>query len=501
MALLGVDLGSGSCKIAVFQEDGTVLARTVSAYTPPISPGKDMLEIHSDGFFDAFVSAINKIAPDIRGKIEAMAISSHGESYIALDGTGKPLGNFIMNADNRAVEESSLLEKELGREYLYSICGVPPHPTFSLNKIAWHKRRKLYEKAAHYLNVGDYILYRLNLGLLTDYSLASRVMGFDIRKKRWSEQITGAAGVHEKQFPETAPAGTPAGKLSIDMAALLGLRQGISVCVGGHDQPCGLLGSGILSGEDAMVSAGTYECAALSSAFPCNTPEALKYHLNSYCHVVPEKYITLAFFPGAMIVDWLVREFCLPEAAAAEEKNVSPYQLLDSMIETIPGPTGVCITPHLIGSFNPDWDVRATAVFAGLGPKTTRLHLYKAVYEGIACELARNIRILEKITGTIFRLRISGGNAALQLSVLLRAAFTGKPFVRLQSCECVCLGAAMLAGAGSGVFRNLSEAVEGMVHLGETVVPDPDIKSMYEIQCRQYDVLFPALHEYRALLK
>jgi xylulokinase len=499
MALLGVDLGTSNCKAAVFGNDGEIISKKVKPYNKNLKGGTTRSEMPPASFLETFIEVIRSFESEIRQKIDAFSISSQGETYIALDSRGIPIGNFILNSDTRANEETLLLEKILGREYLYEICGVPPHNTFSLTKIFWHKRRGLYKNAYCFLSVADYILQQLGMGYYTDYSLASRVMGFDIKEKKWSAEILDVLNLSDKQFPVPLPAGVVLGKLKMDVALLLGLKQGIAVCLGGHDQPCGALGMGVLDENEAMVSAGTYECMAVSSRSPRNTREALQWHINSYCHVIDGKYITLAFFPGAMVVDWVIDLFCQPEVAQNNTNNILPNKILDNMIKDIPGPTGICFTPHLIGALNPDWDTRATTVIAGLRPETTRLHLYKAVYEGIAFELAHNVAVMEKLAGKIDVLRISGGGARLDIAVSLRAAFTGKPIVKMQSSESVCLGAAMIAGIGIGVFKDYIDASRNMVHIIETVTPDLEIQKDYENQRKQYDLLFPSLEAYRKL--
>jgi xylulokinase len=499
VVLLGVDLGTSNCKAVVFGNNGKIISKRVKPYDRNLKDEIIQHEMPPDSLFNTFTEVIRSIESETRQKIDAFSISSQGETYIALDKKGIPIGNFILNSDTRANEETLLLEEILGREYLYEICGIPPHNTFSLTKIFWHKRRGLYKNACCFLSVADYILQRLGMGYYTDYSLASRVMGFNIKEKKWSGEILDALNLSDKQFPVPLPAGAVLGKLETDAALLLGLKQGITVCLGGHDQPCGALGMGVLDENEAMVSAGTYECIAVSSQSPRNTSEALRWHINSYCHVIDGKYITLAFFPGAMVVDWAIDLFCQPEVMQGNLNDILPNKILDNMIEKIPGPTGICLTPHLIGAFNPNWDTRATTVIAGLRPEITRLHLYKAAYEGIAFELAHNVAIMEKLTGKIDILHISGGGAKLDLAVSLRAALTGKFVARMQSSESVCLGAAMLAGIGTGIFKDYFDASRNMVHITEIVNPDLKMQKEYENQRKQYDLLFPSLEAYRKL--
>ncbi len=88
-----------------------------------------------------------------------------------------------------------------------------------------------------------------------------------------------------------------------------GLTEPVLLVAGGHDQPCAALAIG--GGDQTLpVSAGSYECAVLSTAQPLNTPDGFRYGLNSYCHVLPDRYATLAFFVSGMMVKWYLDTFC-----------------------------------------------------------------------------------------------------------------------------------------------------------------------------------------------
>ena len=498
MSLLGIDVGSSSCKGVAFDVRGRMLARASSAYSPA-SPGPGMFEIDAECFWRAVVEVTRTVAGQVAGDpIEALAISSHGETFMPVNTAGTAIAPAIMNADSRALEQSDRWETTLGRGKIYAITGLPLHPMWSLNKIMWLKQHNsgLFARAARFVSVGDYILLRMGLPAVTDYSLAGRTLAFDIRRKTWSAEILEIAGVREDKLPEPIASGQLVGKLSPAAATVMGLAAGTIVATGGHDQPCGALGSGVIGPGDVSDSAGTYECMTAASREPRNSARALSFSLNSYCHVVPGRYVTLAFFPAGVAVRWFVEQFCGDDAAEAQLQGVSVYDLL---AERIPdGPTGLCITPHFIGSCNPYWDVRATGVIAGLTPGTTKYHIYKAIYEGIACELAINAEVLEDVCGTFKRITISGGGAASPFTVHLRAALTGKRLRTVQTADTVCLGAAMLAGMAAGIFKNAEDAVRQMVPPGRIVEPDAAVARQYDRQLRQYRLIFPALAQVRA---
>ncbi len=497
MALLGVDLGSSGCKAVVFHEDGKPLSAGTHTYAPRC--GADgAVELDPETLFNAFIKAVGTAAVQSPEPVTAFAVSSHGESYVPLAADGRPAGAMVMNVDNRAVQEAADLENELGCARIYDGCGVPPHAMFAIPKILWRKRHVAHCAAERFLSAGDYILHRLGVEPLTDYSLACRTMGFDIRRKEWSGDVLDAAGLQASQFAVPVQAGTVAGVLGSAMARALHLDPGIPVSVGGHDQPCAILGAGVLAPGEGGVSAGTYECLAITSMQPYNTPDALCYRLNSYCHVVPDRYITLAFFPAGVAVQWVVQQLCGLDALQAQAEGCSVYDLLARIVGADSAPTGICIAPHWVGACNPHWDVRATGVIAGITPACTRHQLYQAVYEGIACELALNIDVLERLTGPINDLRISGGGARSPFTVQLRADIAQKPFSMLDTPETVCKGAAMLAGIGSGVFTDSAQATVAMVHQAGRILPVAGNGARYARQMRRYQALFDGLRLFRA---
>lgn len=102
MALLGADIGSSSVKAAVFEDDGTLLAKGTAFYTADVREG-GRAEVGADKLFGAFVNAVREATQKAGKKAAALAVSSHGESFVAVNKDGEAVSNFIMNSDNRAV--------------------------------------------------------------------------------------------------------------------------------------------------------------------------------------------------------------------------------------------------------------------------------------------------------------------------------------------------------------------------------------------------------------
>src|ERR1700689_5350280 len=181
---------------------------------------------------------------------------------------------------------------------------------------------------------------------------------------------------------------------------------------------------------------GTYECLLAASEQPCLSAAALAASLNSYCHVVPDKFVTLAYFPSGIMIKWfhdllygeahgeaqgddtLTRNGDLSSAESAH------YARLER--EAAAGPTGLCITPNLIGTCNPHFNPHERATISGLSANTTRGQIYRGILEGIACEMSQMTEILQNAMGEFRDIYVTGGGSRSALGLQLRAALSGR---------------------------------------------------------------------------
>jgi xylulokinase len=161
--------------------------------------------------------------------------------------------------------------------------------------------------------------------------------------------------------------------------------------------------------------------------------------------------------------------------------------------EATTGPTGLCITPNLIGTCNPHFNPRERATISGLSANTTRSQIYKGILEGIACEMSQMTEILQNATGEFRDIYVTGGGSRSALGLQLRAALSGRQLHVMECPEAVCLGGAMLAGVASGEYTALPEAVELVVRDVSAVSPDDAIAAAYAQQARKYRQLRSAL--------
>ncbi|MBV8475327.1 MAG: hypothetical protein JOZ36_01575 [Acidobacteria bacterium] len=490
MSLLVVDIGSSSCKAIVFTSTGQVLAQASAEYSPEF-PRPSFAEMHPQKFCNAVRSCCHNAAKNLRDPVQALCVSSHGETFVAIDSAGQPITQAILNQDNRAVFESAWCERTIGRDRLFQITGLSCHPMYPIPKILWLRKNqpRVFASTKCFTSLIGYLLHSMQLPPYVDYSLASRYLAFDVRRRTWSDEILAATELDPAILPSPVPAGTVAGKLNSDIASQFGIPAGTPIVLGGHDQPCGALGTGVIEPGRITDSMGTYECLLAASDAPLLSEKALKACLNSYCHVVPDKFITLAYFPSGIMVKWFHDLLYVNAGPRNSSEPTGPdpeceYALLEAHMPE--GPTGLCITPHLIGTCTPEFNPRVRAVIGGLGPGTKRAHLYKGILEGVACELSIVAEALADAVGDFRDIYATGGGTRSAGGLELRAALTGRRLHIMRSQEAVCLGTAILAGVATGEYSDIQEGITALVDERTTLFPNMQLAAAYREQMKRY---------------
>ena len=485
MAFLGADLGSSSCKAAVFNENGDIIASSSANYTC-IYSGGGIAECDPEIIWDAFVRSVRGIGEALN-EVESMCISTHGETIIPVDKSGDYFTNAVMNSDNRGANQIKELENILGKRKIYQIAGLPVSAMFSIGKLMHMKKYSpdIYNKTTVFHSPHSYLLNKMGIAPVCDYTLASRYMAFDISSCKWSDEILYAAGIDKSKLPDFVESGTVCGKLSREIASILGLKANIPVVAGGHDQPCASVGTGITETGKATVSAGTYEVLGVTSDNPPDVDIALKAGIHTMRHMIKDCYFTFGFFSGGHLSSWVYNIL-----------GGGDYDKYEKEGTEFNAPTNILITPHLTGSGTPHFDANATGSIVGITPSATQGVIYRAAYEGIACELSNIADILKNSRisfSEISDVIIFGGNAKSDLSVQLRADICGKTFIRAQISDAVSRGAAKMAAraVGSDIKPPLSDSGTDIFK------PSTSQTSAYENQKKRYKLLYEVLQPVR----
>ena len=496
MVCMGIDIGTTGCKAVVFGGDGKQLSSSYREY-PVIMPREGWAELDSAKVIENCFSAIREASINSPAKVRAIGISSQGEAFTPVDKNGRMLGNAMVSFDTRAAETTKSWSEKFGEKKLYGITGHTAHPMFTLFKLLWLRENKpdVFKQAYKFLCFEDLLQFKLGLDPAMGWPLAGRTMLFDIRKHCWSDEILELCEIPVSKLARPLKSGSVAGKIPANIAETLSLDDDVIVVTGGHDQPCGALGAGVIEEGCAMYATGTVECICPAFPSPVLSNGLFKSNLCTYDFTLDKIYTTVAFsLTGGNILKWFRDEFGQFEISEAGKLGVNPYELLlKNMSRT---PSNLMVLPHFTPTGTPYFDTEAEGAILGLKLSTKRNEIVRALLEGVAFEMRLNLDILNESGIRIDELRAIGGGAKSPIWTQLKADVLNKPIKTVRITEAGCLGVAMLAyAAHSG--ENLKSTVDAWVKTGDTVIPNPELSANYTEQFELYKKIYPALKKLR----
>ncbi len=476
MKIGGIDVGTTGCKLTTYDELGNLLNQEYETYE--ISRNAGEFEIDGAVIWNGIKVLIKKTTDKI-GNIDAIGITSFGETFVMLDDADNILCPSMLYTDPRGAAEA----KSFDAERVMRIAGVKPHAMYSLPKIMWIKNNKpeIYEKTKRIMLFEDFIVYMLTGVAQLDQSLAARTMGLDIRACDWSRELFEFAGVDIDKMSKGVTSGTIAGEVKKELSDELGLSKTIIVnsC---HDQVASATGSGAFDVGMAVDGTGTVEC--VTPIFD-KIPENKEIYEDCYS-VVPYiekgKYVCYALsFTGGAAIKWFRDTLSCKES----------YDDLNAQIDNEPG--DILVMPHFAGAANPYMDSSSKAVFLGVTLETTKADLYKAVMEGVTYEMLLNLKHLEKARIVPEKLYATGGGAKSEVWLQMKANILGCPITALDAPEVGTVGTIMLTGTAIGAFSGLENAKAIMVKEGKTYYPDSEKHKKHMKIYQRYEKIYKSV--------
>jgi xylulokinase len=494
MSLLGIDVGTSGCKSALFSEDGALLGLAYEEYDYR-HPHPGWAELDAPAVWAQVKRTIHKAAAKPgREPIRGLCVSSMGEAVVPVTNQREIIGPSLLNFDARGDEFLPKLENSLPAERLYQLNGNTLGSPYTLTKLKWLKENQseLYAHTDSFLHWSGLVSFLLGADLHVDYSLANRTLLFDLDRADWSEELLDWAGLDREKLPPTVPSGRVIGAVSRTIAEELGLPAGIPIVSGGHDQCCNSVGCGVIEAGRAMYGMGSYLCIVPVFSQRPESQVMMGRGLNTEHHTVPGQFVSFIYNQGGVLVKWFRDTFARVEYLRAAEAGQSLYPTLISEIPE--EPSSILVLPHFTTTGPPHFIHDSRGVIAGLKLETTRGEILKGILEAATFYLRE---CLESLPGTgieIHEFYAAGGGSQSDTWVQLSADILGRPFVRSQVHEAGALGAAILAGTGSGVFSSLSSGVDAMVRLEQRFEPDPGKQRLYAERFARY-------HSFAALME
>lgn len=493
--LLGIDVGTTGSKAVLIGSGGRVAAEATSEY-PMHTPRPLWAEQDPRDWWSAAVASIRRVLD--QGGVQPAQVAGVGltgqmHGLVLLDGRGGVLRPCIMWNDQRTADQCAAITERVGAHRLLELTGNPVLPGFTAPKVVWVRENEpeTYQHTAHLLLPKDYVRYRLTGEFFSEVSDASGTSLFDVGKRGWSEEMLSALEVPRDWLPEVTESPVASAKISAEASRETGLAAGTPVVGGGGDQAAQAVGSGIIDEGVVSVTLGTSGVVFAACDSYRIEPEG---RLHAFCHAVPGKWHLMGvMLSAAGSFRWFRDTLGEAELARARQENRDAYDLLTAAAATVkPGCEGLLFLPYLTGERTPHPDPNARGVFFGLTLRHTKAHLTRAVLEGVTYGLRDSLELMRGLGVSVDQVRASGGGARSELWRQILADVFNAEIVTVNVTEGAAYGAALLAGVGVGIYRDVSAACEQVIRLTGRTGPGPAI-GVYGAYYPRYRALYPAL--------
>jgi sugar (pentulose or hexulose) kinase len=483
--ILTFDMGTQSARALLVNPRGEILFKAQRVYEEPYFSKQPGWAEQRPGFYwDSLCQTSRELrdkSGELWGDIIAVTCSTIRDTCLCLGEDYEPLRDVMLWLDDRKTETlppmpalSRGLIRLAGMEEGVRLQRRVSH----CNWIAAHEG-EIWERTCKFVFISTWLIYKL-CGKLRDSSAS--IIGhipFNPRLRDWmkgGDLRRAIFAVRDDQLCDLVEPGEILGDITAESAALTGIRAGLPLIATGSDKGCETLGLSCLSPDKAALSFGTTATVQLSTQ---TYLEPMPF-MPPYPGVVPGYYNPeIEIYRGYWLLSWFKREFAAKETAEARRLGVNAERLLDARLKEInPGCDGLIMEPY----FTPGLDMpHAKGAIIGFSDRHTRIHVYRAIIEGINFALMEGLRNMEKRGRLkISRLYVAGGGSQSDEVCRITASMFGLPVYRTQTHEVTGIGSSLAAFVAAGIFSSYQEGVAEMVRLKDEFLPDHRAHKIYE---------------------
>jgi len=449
-AVLSIDAGTTGVRTRAVYIDGRP---SISAYRefPQHFPQPGWVEHDAVDIWNAVMETLTEVISKVDDTIASIGITNQRETIIAWSkATGQPLHRAIVWQDRRTAEYCDSLVEHL--PLVRRATGLVLDPYFSGSKARWliTEGRVPLSGDLAFGTIDSWIIWNLTNGasFVTDVSNASRTMLFDINSCTWSSDLCALFDVPMNALPTVVPSSGVCGTTSVN-----GLPSGIPIAGIAGDQQSALFGQACFSPGMVKNTYGTGSFVLMNVGTSC--PPPTEGMLTTVAWRLGDGETTYAlegavFVTGAA-VQWLRDGLGVIESSA----DIGP------LASTVQDNGGVFVVPAFTGLGSPWWDPYARGTIVGITRGTTRAHMARAVIEAMVFQTRDVVEAMTAASGTtLAELRVDGGAAVMNDMLQMQSNELGVPVLRPTDSETTALGAAYLAGLGSGVWNSVQEIAD-----------------------------------------
>lgn len=491
--LMGIDFGTESCRVGIFDTVGSPIAFAATPYTTT-HPRPGWAEQSPADWWQALVASTHRVMA--RAGIEPPEIA--GISYdattmtvVPMDKNGEALRNAIMWMDVRATEQAARVADSTSPATRYTGGGtLPPTAEWYPFKAAWLRENEpeVYKRAYKLLDAPDWLTYQLTEQWTQNINTAAHRAYYDRDNGGWPVDLyeqAGAGDVFDKLPERVVDLGVPIGGLTKRAAEALGLIPGTPVAQGGGDAWHGQIGLNALQPGKMSLVTGSSHVMSGQTTEPLSGPGFFGGYTDG---VVPGQYtVEMSLTSSGSVLKWFKDQFCQDIEKAATEIGIGAYDVMNTRSKDIPiGCDGLIINEYFQGNRTPWSDAKARGVFTGLSLSHTREHVYRAIQEAVCYGVEASLRKLRDVGFEVEEFIACGGATKSREWTQMHADVTGVPITLTEVGDAVTLGSCILAAAGAGLYDSVQDAADHMVHERERVEPNMNRHEEYKFFADKY---------------
>lgn len=485
MLYIGMDLGTSAVKLLLMDEHGAV-KNIVSKEYPLYFPRPGWSEQDPADWISAIEAGVPELlSGEDRRQVRGIGIGGQMHGLVALDQNDQVIRPAILWNDGRTAGEVEYLNDVIGKDRLSQYTANIAFAGFTAPKLLWMRKYEpgSFGKIEKVMLPKDHINYWLTGVHCTDVSDASGTLLFDVRRKRWSEEMLSICGVQESWMPGIYESYEKVGTVLPSVAEKLGLPGDVTVAAGAGDNAAAAVGTGTVGEGACNISLGTSGTIFISSReFRVDERNAL----HSFAHADGNYHLMGCMLSAASCNKWLMEDIFRTEDYSGEQARIAESKL---------GRNHVYFLPYLMGERSPINDTNARGTFTGITMDTSRADLTQAVLEGVAFGIRDSLEVARAQGIAVERSKICGGGAK---SPLWKRIVSNALNIKLDivgSEQGPGMGGAMLAMVADGIYPSVQAVCDSLVHTVDTVEPDAELSALYETRYRQFSRIYPAMKD------
>lgn len=483
MNYIGIDLGTSSIKGLLVNEKGKILNE--ASYMYDVSyPAPNYSEQNPEDWIKGLRFVLNKLSDNVRNTIGGISFGGQMHGLVILDENDNVIRPCILWNDGRTEEETKYLNEVIGKKKLSDLTANIAFAGFTAPKLLWLAKNEPenFAKINKIMLPKDYLVYYLTGKFVTDYSDASGTLFYDVKNKKWSDEMCDICGIKPSQLPQLCSGLEVVGKVR----EKFNLPNAI-VSAGAGDNAAAAIGTGTIFDGSCNISLGTSGTVFISAdKFAVDKNNSL----HSFAHTTGKYSLMGCILSAASANKWWLEDILSTDDYAGSVRG------MDEKL----GENTIYFLPYLSGERSPHNDVNARGAFVGLAINSTSKEMSLAVLEGVSFALRDCVEIARSEGIVIPKSTLCGGGAKSALWQKILANILNMDICLLETEQGPSYGGAMLAMVANKEYATIEDAVNALVKVRKVIKPDPILVEKYERKYQTFKKIYPNIKDIYKIL-